>query len=237
MNSHLSIRSLSSLAAVAAVLSLLSQAALAAPMPISPITATASTEWISGGDTRTASDTVGGFNFTTGLSQGAGPVDPDTGLVFPIHDAFVGNMWLSNNEVPADITFNLGAAFNVDRVWIWNYDEGSNTRGATTTGDVSTSLNGVDFTPLLSSSNVALTIAPGAIDYDTPDVVDLGGTFAQYIRFSNLDNFPGSDDFVGLSEVIFFEADNVIPEPSTFLLAIMGLLGVAASGLRRRRRR
>ena len=100
-----------------------------------------------------------------------------------------------------------------------------------TTGDVSTSLDGVNFTPLPSASNVALTRAPGVDGYDTPDVVSLGGVQAQHVRFANL--LPHASTLVGFSEMIFFEEP--IPEPSTLLLAALGLLGLLGWGRRRRR--
>ena len=218
--------------------SLLTQAAVAAPTPISPITATANSEFTNDG--RLASKTVGGFDFTTGLSAGTGPVDPDTGLVFPQHVSAPNNpgnlwfVWLTNNVSPGIITYDLGAVKTVDRAWIWNYNEINLTnRGAATTGTVETSLDGVNFSPLAIASNVPLTQADGFDGYDTPDVVDFGGTDAQFVRLTVTNFIPGG--FTGLSEVIFFEEE--IPEPSTLLLAILGLIGLASSGLRRRNRR
>jgi hypothetical protein len=126
----------------------------------------------------------------------------------------------------------------LDRVWIWNYNEADGPpytlRGAATTGTVETSLDNSIWTPLPSASNLVLTQAPGADGYDTPDVVPLGGTSAQYVRFLGLNSYPDAETFVGLAEVIFFESDP-IPEPSTLVLAAIGLLGLLGWGRRRHR--
>ena len=215
---------LPSLCCLAAVLTICHSAS-AALVPISPITATGSAS-LPGVD-RNVDATVGGFSFTTGLSVGTGAADPDTGLVFPQHTMSPdnpgdppccapplqpANMWLGIGS-NVNITWDLGSVATLDRMWVYNYNEFNLTiRGSQSTGDVSTSIDGVGFTPLAVASNVALAQAPGADDYDTPDVIDLDLTSARYVRFENLTHFPGAAN-TGLSEVVFFEETVVPPVP------------------------
>lgn len=208
---------------------------------------------------RPASETTNGFGFNgtdftfpgptaTGLSAGTF-VDPDTGYTVPIHNTSVGDMWLTNNAEPGSITYDLGSELRVDRVWIYNYNESGGTipytnRGASTTGDVFTSLDGVNFTPHAGASNQLLKQATGTTTYGQNgvgalgdiDSINFGFTKARYVRFTNLNSFPlGDNNYMGLSEVIFFEGTPPpIPEPSTCCLLGLGALGLLRHSRRRR---
>ena len=145
------------------------------------------------------------------------------------------NMWLNAGNAccgdPADplqpgaeIAFNLGSVVSLDHMKVWNYNETLPGRGellgrGAQLADVSISSDGVAFVLLLE--DLTLDIAPGAEDVDFGQVIDLFGVEAQYVKLSLKDNFDnGDNDFIGLSEVQFFQ----VPEPTSGLLLLVGLL-------------
>jgi len=70
----------------------------------------------------------------------------------------------------------------------------------------------------------------------TGQSIDLGGVEAQFVKFDISSSHGGDNNFVGLNEVQFFTAaQQAVPEPSTFALAALALLGLAFFARRRRR--
>jgi hypothetical protein len=145
------------------------------------------------------------------------------------------NMWLNAGngccgDAPdplqpgAEIAFDLGSVVALDRMKIWNYNEtlpdrtellGRGARLA----DVLISDDGVTFVPLLE--DVTLAMAPGTADVDFGEVIELFGAEAQYVKLSIKDNFDvGDNDFIGLSEVQFYQ----VPEPSSLMLVLFGMI-------------
>lgn len=153
-----------------------------------------------------------------------------------------GSMWLTNgvfaapnDPLPAFVTFDLGANFDLNSFKVWNYNE---TRLAALTGRGANSVNisvsastGGAFTSL---GNFTFTQATGSESTDFGQIINLAAFAAadntRLIRFDILSNHGGDNSFAGLSEVRF---DGVaVPESSA-----LGLLGVAFGGLILRRRR
>ena len=159
------------------------------------------------------------------------------------------NNW-NTETATADITFDLGAVFNIDFIQIWNFNDsfGNNDFGPETidllVSNVGTNAQDADF----SASSILVTLpiahATGSLVYfgenyrfngkaasDIPS--ELGGVLHDYsgvavqgrfVRFANLDGSLSYSGRTGLSEVRFF--GTAVPEPSTLLL-----MGVCLAGL------
>ncbi len=156
-----------------------------------------------------------------------------------VPDGGAGTQWLTTgvgafpgrDDLNPQITWDLGATYNVANMRVWNYNEsdGGNTSRGIKTTDVSTSTDSITYTPL---GNVGLNKSPGLDNVDFSQVVSLGGVSARFIRFNNIVNWGDTNNFVGLSEIQF---DGVaVPEPTSIVLSIMGF--VATIGLTARRR-
>ena len=193
---------------------------------ITGVTATASSQLLGGFD-RAASHVVDGSGFNAGTGEHT--VTPD------------GFMWLSTGNGVAgggadndpQITFDLGAIKHVGQVQIWNYNEELagfvpplRARGVNDL-TVLVSNDGVVFSTL---GTTTLFAATGRATGDFHQTLDLDVN-ARFVRFARLTNHGGDNNFVGLSEVRFFELPT-IPEPATATLGLMGLGGL----LMRRRR-
>ncbi len=117
-----------------------------------------------------------------------------------------GGMWLTNgtfaapNDTTPQITFDLGAAYVVDTLKVWNYNEsGLPSRGISS---ARISVAGADqvFSPLIDAQ--AFTVAPGTPG-DFSQSIALGGATARYVRIDNITNAGDGLAFAGLSEVRF----------------------------------
>jgi hypothetical protein len=137
------------------------------------------------------------------------------------HDAAVGNMWLSNGGVSAEwIRFDLGQAYDLSKIFIWNYNENhavnaANARGVNDfTVDVSTD-DANWSAPTTGGSQTALAIV-GGYAASIPLTCDLpiDASAVRYVRFT-IDSNYGAATYVGLSEVRF-EGDEPYTGPVLF---------------------
>jgi hypothetical protein len=151
---------------------------------------------------------------------------------------FLGYEWFSGeNQTTAQVTYDLGAVMQVDRLALWN-EESS---GAGTL-DLSYSIDGTSWfalaTGLKPTDHIALIGEPPAgISLEPPpfygaDLFTFALTDARYVRFDMSNCATGNDDYnaCAIGEVAF---SNPVPEPATLLFVGSGLAGLA---LRRRRR-
>ncbi|HXI53382.1 MAG TPA: lamin tail domain-containing protein, partial [Candidatus Saccharimonadales bacterium] len=172
------------------------------PELVTGVTAAASTEYVAGVDARQAINTVNG----AGLTGNAHGITPG------------GTMWLSHGTAVApfdlnpQITFDLGNAWPLRLMKVWNYNEFLPGRPdllarGVASGNILAGLATNALSPLFTGQT--FNIAPGTVS-DFSQAIELGGVTARYVRLDQLTNFPGGDArFVGLSEVQFFRDPNL----------------------------
>lgn len=154
-------------------------------LPISGITATASS---GGGSSMGPEKTLDG----SGL-------DADDR-----HSTTLTDMWMTTGELPAWIQYDLGKAYQLHELWVWNSNGMIESYAGLGARDVAIaySLDGETWAQLENVPEFAK--ASGADAYTTDITVDLGGITAQYVKLTINDNWGKTATQTGLSEVRFF---------------------------------
>ena len=162
-----------------------------------------------------------------------------SGMVGDKHDSGFANMWMTDLGVDAaTLTFDLGKAYKLDSLKVWNYNFGDDQFAVSTLDRaakafvMSISTDGVSFTDILSDS-----FSRGTGQLLAGETFDVAGV-ARYVRLSldgNHQQFPETYGYapVGLSEVQF--SGSAVPEPATWAMMIVGF-GLAGTAVRRARR-
>ncbi len=134
------------------------------------------------------------------------------------------DMWLSNGTKGAGtwIAWDLGATYTISKMHVWNYNENSwGNRGVKTlileknctdftnnpgvNGNWTTVLSSVDWESIGANGSISGTVKGtgsagiAGFDWTLPTPIT-----TRYIRFKDVDNFAGGDNYVGLSEIVFF---------------------------------
>ncbi len=161
---------------------------------------------------RLAAHTING----TGLSSGRHGTTPD------------GNMWLTNGSfaapadpLPAEITYNLGAATNLTSLHIWNYNEVNLvSRGARTVEILTAPSPGGAFT---SRGVYSLYAASGAAT-EPGQHIELMADGVQMVKLNITANHGDTLQWTGLSEVRFYKEGTTGQGPPTlFKESIAGI--------------
>lgn len=178
-----------------------------------------------------ASSTISGLNRDpvrmidgSGLSD-ASLVETDEPVpeTWPSHGTqSSGNMWTSDYEVQAQVTYDLGQSYPITDIHLWNSNSADNDTGIKEV-DISFSLDGTNFG---NTETITFNQGPNASDY-TGETYALSTTQdSQYVRFNINTNY--GDELSEISETRFV----AIPEPGSLLLLGLGSLAI----LYRRRR-
>lgn len=193
----------------------------------SPALATASSEFAVFFEIGNTIDQSGlSSNFIDGVT------DFDTYILSnPLHTQFALNTeWFSAfGDTAATVTYDLGAIFSVDRLAIWNEEQ-----GGIDSLDVLSSTDGINFTLILDDFT-GLTDNPSGSDYPA-DVVDLSGIFTvKHIRLE-MNCQPSGEEYNGCSMGEFAVSDvgaTSVPANTDYA---WGALTLLASGMLLRRR-
>lgn len=163
-----------------------------------------------------------------------------SGLVDGLHDDNYANMWMTDQSVQqAQLTFDLGAVYDLAAADIWQFNFGTNTPV------ISTLDRGVkDFRILLSTDDTSfsevfagtLARSPGTGPI-AAQTFDFTGT-ARFVQIDILNNYAQGtiyerDYASGLSEVRFQSAVAAVPEPASWAMMISGF-GLIGGAMRKR---
>ncbi|MEN6577112.1 MAG: LamG-like jellyroll fold domain-containing protein [Phycisphaerales bacterium] len=159
------------------------------------------------GITATASSTYNANTLASKTVDGSGLDEND------LHGDDLKTMWASqkNAPEPAWIQFEFDAAYKLDRVLVWNSNQaiealmGVGVKDAT----VEVSLDGVNWTTLAT-----VELAQGTGEPLEPEVFDLGGVVAKYVKLTVGSNWGGLVKQYSLSEVRFYYVPVSAREPS-----------------------
>ncbi len=177
--------------------------------------------------------TVGRSFDQSGLSTGytSGVTDFDTYIASsPIHSSDAGSEF-TLTEASLSVVYDLGSSMSIDALALWNEDA-----FGFGTGELSWSLNGIDFFAL---TTINPADNPAFLTYGA-EVFSLAETFLRYIRF-DISDCPQPDGLAtiacGIGEVAFRVGDGgvaEVPIPGAIPLFLAGLAGLQ---LRTRRQR
>ncbi len=182
-----------------------------------------SSEATSSGLNRPAVNTVNG----SGLTGGVHGTVPD------------GTMWLSRgilapaDPLPAHITFDLGTSVNLTSFHVWNYNEN------TTSDQTARGARSVQVSVATTPGGAFASVGTFEFAKATGTVGEAGQTIAlvrnnvRQVRFDIATNWGASNQFVGLSEVKFYNDQPGTPPPPPVYRAKIGAFfatGVDDSG-------
>ena len=157
-------------------------------------------------------------NYTSGVTDFDSYIGSNPTHTF----VFEGFEWFGNfGTTTAQVTYNLGSAMRIDRLALWNEE----TAGIGTLA-LSSSLDGITFTSL----GVFTPYDNPLTDYSA-EVFSFAAANAQYVRFG-MSNCPQADPAgyasCSIGEVAFSSL-GAIPEPATWAMMLLGLLGIGGA--------
>ncbi|WP_375289802.1 PEPxxWA-CTERM sorting domain-containing protein [Qipengyuania sp.] len=160
-----------------------------------------------------------------------------------LHDSSFGNMWMTDLGEPTGVlTFDLGGLYSLDSASLWQYNFGTNTPVISTLDRgvdrfrILTSVDGVTYDEVFSGN---MTRSPDGSPVGA-QVFSLAPVDARFVQLDLLSNFSigtiYEDSYpIGLSEVRFGgSVAGAVPEPTTWLLLVMGI-GAVGAAMRRKK--
>jgi len=186
------------------------------------------TSYTSSGNTQNGSidNTIDGTGLSSTLNTGdvVPGVLPTHERMYPTGGGTTGVRWFieAQNNPITDITFNLGAEYDLGAVIFWNYDENGGTQRGISSVTASFSSDGLSFT-----GDTTLNFAQSGGLPVTGEIVSMLASDVQYVKFNDFATH-GDTVLAGFSEIRFA----TVPEPSS--TALLGLSGIALM-LRRKR--
>jgi len=154
---------------------------------------TASAQFIPGVVTTSGMGTFSSYNILN-LTNGAGLSSMS---VTATHSNVWQDMWITNAIQTGWLQFDLGSVQSLNVIAVWNYNSSIGTTRGVQLMDVSTSIDGVNYTPL-SQETVPQANASTALP---AHLIQANGVPAQYVKFDVLSNW--GNNYTGLSEVQF----------------------------------
>ncbi|MCP4452344.1 MAG: discoidin domain-containing protein [Planctomycetes bacterium] len=148
----------------------------------------------------TASSVSNEFSTAEQAINGSGLGDDD------VHEMEPGTMWFTASvDLDPWIQFEFDGVKKLDMMKVWNANSAAEAAIGWGVKDVLTevSLDGVTWNELAGASQFSR--APGLPTYNGPDLIDLGGAAAKYVRLNIETNWGGLIMSYGLGEVQFFE--------------------------------
>lgn len=136
------------------------------------------------------------------LINGLGFTDPGIGSPQSLHSRDGGEMWSGVGSIRESVTFDLGTAVNLTKVYIWNY----NVQDATDVGmkDVEVQVSsGTDPATANFNSIATISLAEGG---EAAQTFNLVGTNVRLVKLKGVSNW-GQGYTVGLAEVRFESGD------------------------------
>jgi tetratricopeptide (TPR) repeat protein len=131
------------------------------------------------------------------------------------HDENPETMWLSEQgQTSGRLEFDLGGAYELGSILVWNYNERGHTKRGIKRADISVWTQDTGWQKIFDDFEFAE--AEGSFDYDEPILVRFTEVKAQKVRFDDLANFA-DEEYIGLSEVRFFQGqrpDAIGPYPA-----------------------
>ncbi|HZN39736.1 MAG TPA: discoidin domain-containing protein [Planctomycetota bacterium] len=126
------------------------------------------------------------------------------------HSANWQDMWISNQITTGWLQFDLGAVVQLGGIVVWNYNSSISLARGVQLMNVSTSTDGLTFTP-----PSAVTVPQGTAQPIPGYLIGTGAVAARYVKFDILSNY--GDTYTGLSDVQFLAGAGSVVATNTTL--------------------
>ena len=129
------------------------------------------------------------------------------------HSTTLTDMWMTAGELPAWIQYDLGKAYKLHELWVWNSNGTIESYAGIGARNVTIEYSLDDETWAQLQNVPEFTRAPGTDGRATDTTVHFSGVVAQYVKLTITDNWGETMTQTGLSEVRFFYVPTQAREP------------------------